>query len=324
MRLPGATRLRSPLATAIDKCDREFYRCGTCATPVTIEGAEVAFHVDVVSALRLDVFRDRRFLRRRCAPPSSFLHPRSQPVLHRVALAVDRLRTRVPLVRAGSTVFDLPKLEPDTTIKLLDFSQSPAQITACSRLPTARPSANCSPSPASRCALRPGLSRYFVHHPKRSQSRQVHRPDAGHGTVKAAPIATVPGASSVRHVLAACTIKFEKPRPGTSVIKLSTPDHAYVWTGGVTSASWQKLDDGRGTGLLMQRKNQVVIKDFQVPDLGPTCVDAHARPTETAAFGALVLDDGRVPGLRGDVWRWRRRTHGAGVSLVGRTNLNHQ
>ena len=290
--------------TAIDKCDRDFFtKCGTCATPVTIQGAAVAFRVDVVSALQLDVFRDepvpaKPVLRRNLGLFSTPQEPAGAPPVYRslTTCAAPVYRSCAP---ESKPVFELPKLEPDTTIKLTDFSQAPAQNHGL------QPAPNCTPkcelfavSGIQVCATVLGTGRYFVHHPYNEASRAKFIDlMPGMETVQGRTDCDRPrlALSSVRHVLAACVIKFEKPSPGTTVIKLSTPDHAYVWTGGVTSASWQKLDDGRGTDLLMKRKNQVVIKDFQVPDLGPTCVDAHARPTETAAFGALVLDVGECP-----------------------------
>ena len=288
--------------TAIDKCDRDFFiKCGACAPLVTIRGAAVAFCVDLVSALQLDVFRKQQpvlakpALRRNFGFFSSSEEPDgAPPVWH----------SRAP---ESKPVFNLPKLQPDATIKPTDSSHAPAQHHGLQPAPNGTPKCELfAVSGIQVCTTVLGTGRYFVHHPVNQAMRNkfidlVPTLAAAQRRKDCSPPRLA--LSSVSHALAACVIKFEKPRPGprpgpgTTVIKLSTPADAYVWTGGVTSASWQKLDDDCGTGLVMQRKNSTVMAmaDFQVPDLRPTCVDAHARPTETVAFRALVLDVGECP-----------------------------
>lgn len=269
--------------TAIDKCDRDFFiKCGACAPLVTIRGAAVAFCVDLVSALQLDVFR------------------KQQPVLAKPALFSSSEEPD-----GAPPVFNLPKLKPDATIKPTDSSHAPAQHHGLQPAPNGTPKCELfAVSGIQVCTIVLGTGRYLLHHPVNQAMRNkfidlMPTLAAAQRRKDCSPPRLV--LSSVSHVLAACVIKFEKPRPGpgTTVIKLWTPDHAYVWTGGVTSASWQKQkqDDDCGTGLVMQRKNSTVMAmaDFQVPDLRPTCVDAHARPTETIAFRALVLDVGECP-----------------------------
>ena len=281
--------------------------CGAASKIIEVAGAAFAFSVDVPrvrAALATDapVPPPPRLERNEC-----FVEGPGNPTYRSLGPAkrakVEPVAGNPGFTLPALTNLDLPIMTPQApavskTVMVTDFSrEKPDEVQGKKAEEGTDKKYAFSGDGVQMCTTMLTREGYHVFHPEKGmhkntfvidmkpalQQAQHRHATCGDGEPQLA-------VSSVRNTLAVSTLMVQRDHVCVTV-KLATVHNAFHWQDG----AFVKIQGGRGTDLIMEKPNTVVIKSFEAPDASPTCANAAARPKETTHFLAMVLDLAETP-----------------------------